>query len=408
LSFTDQHLVFNFWLYAVLVAILIVLTLVRTRFFFTVFLRAASELHSRMFKGVLYAPMRFFESQPSGRVLNRFAKDQGIVDDIFPNTIMDFFSCLFQTFGYVILILIINPWPILVIIPIVPLFINLRSDFIAAARELKRMDALTRSPIYAFFSSTLAGLITVRGFRQQDAMMRVFLDSVAANTKSYLGFVYVNRWFGYRLDCFSSLVVLATSFSSVILRDVALKSTSTGYGVSLSPALVGLSLTYCLGLTALFQWMIRQSAEVENQLTSVERIHEYGEIVPEGVRRNLTDPPPADWPSQGQITLENVCMRYREGLDLVLNDLNVNIQPRDKIGICGRTGAGKSSLLSMLFRLVEPCGGRVLIDGRDTQSVGLYDLRSKLSIIPQEPVIFSGTIRYGVYFQYLMFINCLN
>jgi ABC-type multidrug transport system fused ATPase/permease subunit len=197
------------------------------------------------------------------------------------------------------------------------------------------------------------------------------------------------------------LIVLATSFSAVILRQVSLSlgSGDAGYGRSLTPSLVGLSLSYSLQLCALFQWCIRQSAEVENQLTSVERIHEYGLIPAEGRRSNDSaehPPPPADWPQQGEIVFENVQMRYRENLPLVLNGLEVAVQPQDKIGICGRTGAGKSSLLSLLFRLVEPCGGRVLIDGVDTQSLGLLDLRSKLSIIPQEPVIFSGTLRYNL------------
>jgi ABC-type multidrug transport system fused ATPase/permease subunit len=350
-----------------------------------------------MFKGVLYAPMRFFESQPVGRVLNRFAKDQSTIDDLFPATLFDFLQCATMTLGSLAIIAVANPWPLLILLLAVPTFLWIRRRFVAASREIKRLEAMTRSPVYSLFSQSLSGLITIRAFDMPAAFSVKFSRTFDVNNRALMGFIFCNRWFGYRLDLICVGVIFATSFSTVLVRSVASAGSSSGgtYGATLTPAQVGLSLCYALQVTGLFQWCVRQSAEVENQLTSVERICEYGAIKPEGLRRSA-NPPPADWPSKGAIEFNGTQLRYRENLDLVLRDLTVSIAPQHKVGVCGRTGAGKSSLLTTLFRLVEPCGGTIHIDGVDIASLGLAELRSKMAIIPQEPVIFSGTLRYNL------------
>eukprot|EP00455_Lapot_gusevi_P053824 TRINITY_DN848_c0_g1_i5.p1 TRINITY_DN848_c0_g1~~TRINITY_DN848_c0_g1_i5.p1 ORF type:complete len:1312 (-),score=307.44 TRINITY_DN848_c0_g1_i5:62-3997(-) len=384
LSSTDQSQAASYYIYAIIVGLLILLSLGRTLFFFSVAVKAAAFLHDRMFRGVLYSPMRFFEANPTGRILNRFSKDQSITDELFPMTIYDVMQCTFMVCGTLVVIGVSNPYALLSTIPVIPAFLFIRRKFLLASREVKRIDAMTRSPIYALFSSTLNGLMTVRAFGVQEVFAHKFLTVMDANTRAFHAFQYINRWFGFRLDMISCCVTLATCYAAVAVRN------------SISPSVAGLSLTYALQITSIFQWGVRQSAEAENQLTSVERLQEYGDLPPEGDRVIEGKRPPPEWPQKGEIVFDNVQMRYREGLDLVLKGVDAHIKPSEKIGVCGRTGAGKSSLFGVLFRLTQPCGGRIVIDGINTLEIGLSDLRSKLSIIPQEPVIFSGTLRYNL------------
>ena len=295
------------------------------------------------------------------------------------------------------------PYILAVVAPFVPLFLWLRKHYLTTSREVKRLDAVSRSPIYAYFSSTLSGLSTVRAFRVTDDFARSFAAKIDYNTFSVVTFYTTTRWFGVRLDSICTLIVLATGLLIVGLRN------------SISAAEAGFALTYSLLLTSLFQWGVRQSAEVENQMTSAERIIQYGDLPPEGVfypptRRGQAAVVPAEpsdpsqsiiepeerWPRQGSLAFSQYCMRYRDGLPLVLKGLTFEVRPREKIGVCGTTGAGKSSLFAAIFRLVEGASGSITIDGVDTSRLPLHTLRSALSIIPQSPVIFSNTLRYNL------------
>ena len=297
----------------------------------------------------------------------------------------------------------VAPYILAVVAPFIPVFVWLRKHYLTTSREVKRLDAVSRSPIYAFFSSTLSGLSTVRAFRVTDDFARSFAAKIDYNTCSVFTFYTTTRWFGVRLDSICTLLVLATGLLMVGLRD------------SISAAEAGFALTYSLLLTSLFQWGVRQSAEVENQMTSAERIIQYGDLPPEGIfyppaRRGQAAVVPAEasapsqsliepeegWPRQGRLAFNEYCMRYREGLPLVLKGLTFEVHPREKIGVCGTTGAGKSSLFAAVFRLVDGAAGSITIDGVDTSRLPLYTLRSALSIIPQSPVIFSNTLRYNL------------
>jgi ABC-type multidrug transport system fused ATPase/permease subunit len=236
----------------------------------------------------------------------------------------------------------------------------------------------------AFFSSTLDGLTTLRAFNMQSHFMNAFMKKLDYNNRAWYSYLYLSRWIGFRLDFVSSLMVLTATLGAV-----GVKSTSNS-------GLIAFALFYVLRLTSLFQWAVRQSAEAENFMTSLERIYTYSTLPDEGIRIQNSNRPSKDWPSRGEIKVIDLKLRYRSDLDLVLNGLNLNILPSEKIGVCGRTGAGKSSLFSAFFRLVNAESGSIEIDGIDISTIGLDDLRAKLSIIPQDPVIFSGTIRYNL------------
>jgi ATP-binding cassette subfamily C (CFTR/MRP) protein 1 len=328
----------------------------------------------------------------------------------------------------------------------VPLFHWVRTSYLNCSREVKRIEAISRSPVYALFSSTLHGLQIVRAYKVGNQIFDRFTEALDNNTRPLFAFFTMGRWLGFRLDfvwyvCACDGAMYGCSHpnppphglalfvcSAMVVSVTALLA--VGFSDSVGPSAVGFALTYALQLTALLQWAVRQSAEVENCMTSVERIASYSALPPEGPEIIPSRRPPANWyftcftlrlsarlhtlvlifhlalvvwcavlcvrPDKGEIVFDDYQMRYRPGLDLVLKGVNVTIRPGEKVGVCGRTGAGKSSLLQSLFRLVEPAAGRILIDGIDIASIGLADLRSKLAIIPQNPVLFSGTLRYNL------------
>jgi ABC-type multidrug transport system fused ATPase/permease subunit len=370
--------------YAALTGTIIVFALLRAVLFFRLVMSCAYSLHNGMFTGVLYAPMQFFESNPVGRILNRFTKDQSIVDELMPGVFFECVQSVLMVLGALLVVIVVNVYTLIAMVPVCLLFAWVRVQYLASSREIKRLDAVSRSPVYALFSSTLSGLVTVRGFKMSEMVSRDFMSKVDANTRAYLGYLVVVRWLGIRLDIVSLAVVYSTGLFAVFASD------------SVSAGQVAFSLTYATSLTALLQWAVRQSAELENQMTSVERILAYSRLPPEGERHIPDSLPDPSWPSEGAVEIRSLKLRYRPELDLVLKGLSVSIPPRCKVGVCGRTGAGKSSLFATFFRLVEPCEGTIVIDGVDTRRIGLSDLRSKLAIIPQNPVIYSGSLKYNL------------
>jgi ABC-type multidrug transport system fused ATPase/permease subunit len=279
-----------------------------------------------------------------------------------------------------------NPWVLLIMIPLIPLFIWLRKYYLRTSRAVKRIESVTRSPIYALFSSSLSGLMTIRAFNMENDFVNLFIEKINTNTRAFFVFSCSGRWFGLRLDLMTCCLTFLTAILSVALRN------------SMDASSVGLGLTYCINLTALFQWAVRQSAETENFMTSAERIDEYSHIPPEeGFYKDEIEPP-VNWPMEGRIEFENYKLRYRSELEPVLKGINLKINPRNKIGIIGRTGAGKSSVFQALFRLTDKStiDGKLFIDGIDINKISLKNLRSILNIIPQSPVLFSNTLRYNL------------
>ena len=383
-SVEDQSHRINHIVYAAFGGGALLLSLIRSQMFFRMMLRAAVRLHNGMFKGVLYSPMRFFESNPVGRVLNRFTKDQSALDEFLPMSLWDVVQLGILLTSIIVVVALTNPYALMSLLVILPVFYYVRKRYVASSREIKRLDGITKSPVLAFFSSTLDGIATVRAYGMEEQFMKNFIQKIDRNNRVWFSHLYLSRWIGFRLDISSALMVFASALAAALTRS------------SVNASTVAFSLLYVLRLTAFFQWFVRQSAEAENYMTSLERIHTYSELPSEGELVIESNRPASEWPQAGEIEVSNFQMRYRPELPLVLKGLEFKINAGEKVGVCGRTGAGKSSLFSAFYRLVNKDSGSIIVDGVDINSIGLDDLRSKLSIIPQEPVIFSGTLRYNL------------
>nr|XP_023023834.1 probable multidrug resistance-associated protein lethal(2)03659 isoform X1 [Leptinotarsa decemlineata]XP_023023843.1 probable multidrug resistance-associated protein lethal(2)03659 isoform X1 [Leptinotarsa decemlineata] len=365
-------------IYSCLVAAVMVVTITRSISFFRYCMAASTRLHNSMFSKIVYSTMRFFNTNPSGRILNRFSKDIGAIDETLPLTIVDTLGIGLSVTGITVVITTVNPWTLIPSVIILTIFYHIRKAFLASSRNIKRVEAITRSPMYTHLTASLQGVTTIRAFGAENILTKEFDNFQDAYTSAYFMFLTANRGFGFWLDMHCVLYV-----GLVLISILFIQSESFGGNV-------GLSLTQAMGLSGMFQWGMRQWSELENQMTSVERVQEYADIIPE--QDTNTKEPPICWPEAGSIKFLNVFLRYSKEDPPVLKNLVFEIKPREKIGIVGRTGAGKSSLIQALFRLTD-IEGSILIDGVDTKTVSLKVLRSKISIIPQEPVLFSGTLR---------------
>ncbi|CAL8092157.1 unnamed protein product [Calicophoron daubneyi] len=373
---------FNLMVYGVLSALLIVISSGRSIVFFGVLLNSSKRLHDLMLKACLHTRLRFFEINPSGRILNRFAKDIVQLDDYLPTVIHDFMQTFFLVLNIATVTVIASYWMIIPTVPLLITFYVVCRYYLFTSRELKRMEANARSPMYGWVSVSVQGLPCIRAARSEDYEIRSYEQLVDKHTGVFYMNIAAVRWLSVRLDLVCALFVTMVVCGCLILAAYS----------SLPGANVGLMITYASGLLDLFQYCLRQSAEVENQMVSVERTVEYIDLEPE-----ITKPPvydvPNEWPSQGEVDFNGVWLRYHESAPWALKDIQLQIDPGMKVGIVGRTGAGKSSLISAIFRLVEFEIGEIIIDGIDIARLNLQQLRRRISIIPQDPIMFSGTIR---------------
>ncbi|KAH9796194.1 ABC transporter C family member 2 [Citrus sinensis] len=324
-------------------------------------LRAAKRLHDSMLNSILRAPMLFFHTNPIGRVINRFSRDLGIVSTI-------------------------SLWAIM---PLLILFYAAYLYYQSTAREVKRLDSITRSPVYAQFGEALNGLSTIRAFKAYDRMAKINGKSMDNNIRFTLANTSSNRWLTIRLETLGGIMIWLIATFAVMQNgraenQVAFAST------------MGLLLSYTLNITNLLSGVLRQASRAENSLNAVERVGTYIDLPSEAPGMVESNRPPPAWPSSGSIKFEDVVLRYRPELPPVLHGLSFTVSPSEKVGIVGRTGAGKSSMLNALFRIVELERGEISIDGCDVSKFGLTDLRKVLSIIPQSPVLFSGTVRFNL------------
>ncbi|XP_035600972.2 ATP-binding cassette sub-family C member 4-like [Oncorhynchus keta] len=375
----ELNLDFYLSIYAGLTGATLIFGFARSLLMFNVLVKAAQSLHNRMFNSILRTPVRFFDINPIGRVLNRFSKDIGQLDAALPWTFVDFIQIFLQIIGVVAVAASVIPWILIPLVPLVIVFLFLRRYFLQTSRDVKRLESTTRSPVFSHLSSSLQGLWTIRAFRAEERFQNTFDTYQDLHSESWFLFLVTSRWFAVRLDGMCAVFVTITAFGCLLLRD------------QVEAGSVGLALSYAVTLMGMFQWGVRQSAEVENMMTSVERVVEYTELESEAPWETQKRPPP-EWPSQGLITFDRVSFSYSSDGPVVLKDMKAMFRPKEKVGIVGRTGAGKSSLVSALFRLAEP-EGRIYIDGVLTSEIGLHDLRQKMSIIPQDPVLFTGTMR---------------
>ena len=347
-------------------------------------IEASRKLHERMAYAIFRSPMSFFETTPSGRILNRFSSDIYRVDEVLSRTFNMLFVNSARAFYTLILIAASTPVFVALIVPLAAIYLYIQRYYLRTSRELKRLDSISRSPIYAHFQESLGGITTIRAYRQQGRFALENEWRVDANLRAYFPSIHANRWLAIRLEFIGSFIILAAASFAII-------SVATGSG--LSAGLVGLAMSYALQITTSLNWIVRQTVEIETNIVSVERVLEYARLPSEAPDIISKHRPKISWPGQGAVDFHNYSARYRPGLDLVLKNINIHIKSHEKIGVVGRTGAGKSSLTLALFRIIEPDSGNISIDDLNTSTVGLFDLRGRLAIIPQDAALFEGTIR---------------
>uniref|UniRef100_A0A6I8RP40 ATP binding cassette subfamily C member 3 n=1 Tax=Xenopus tropicalis TaxID=8364 RepID=A0A6I8RP40_XENTR len=345
---------------------------------------AARKLHSALLDNKMHTPQSFYDTTPIGRIINRFSKDIYVIDEVIPGTILMFLATFFTSLSTMIVIVASTPLFAVVIIPLAIAYIFVQRFYVATSRQLKRLESVSRSPIYSHFSETITGASIIRAYGRQNSFIVLSDNKVDENQKSYYPGIVSNRWLGVRVEFVGNCVVLFAALFAVLGRE------------HLSPGLVGLSVSYALQVTMSLNWMVRMTSDLETNIVAVERVKEYAENETEAPWHIEDTKPPEDWPSKGEVELSNYSVRYRAGLDLVLKNLNLKVNGGEKVGIVGRTGAGKSSMTLCLFRILEPAEGIVKIDNVNISEIGLQDLRSRLTIIPQDPVLFSGTLRMNL------------
>ena len=445
--------------YAALIAISTALLLLRSAVMSLLTTRASKSLHTSMLESITRVPQSFIDTTPSGRIQTRFSKDTDLIDTQLPNVVQDVVSCGAAVGGTVALIVVVLPVSIVPLIAVCFLYATVQRYYRPASVTLKRLESVTRSPIYGWFNETVNGLLTIRAFCHQGAVDRTYDEAMwrlDVNTRMWTYAFSVHRWMGIRLELIGALVIFITSFLSVALSDW------------LGVARVGLLVTTSMTLNASLHWFVRQTTELEVQMNACERINEYATLQgeestsrviageearlqtalplvtnghamrPDKKQKTRTrtdgkymtvndedasdidesDQPPSpvksvtnghshhsvsdmivpsqEWPETGRIDLIDLSIAYRKQTPNVLHGITATFRGGEKIGIVGRTASGKSSLSLAIFRLMEATNGRILIDGIDIASVPLYILRSRLSIVPQDSLLFNGTLRFNL------------
>ncbi|GMC33847.1 unnamed protein product [Saccharomyces cerevisiae] len=343
---------------------------------------ASKWLNLRAVKRILHTPMSYIDTTPLGRILNRFTKDTDSLDNELTESLRLMTSQFANIVGVCVMCIVYLPWFAIAIPFLLVIFVLIADHYQSSGREIKRLEAVQRSFVYNNLNEVLGGMDTIKAYRSQERFLAKsdFLIN-KMNEAGYL-VVVLQRWVGIFLD------MVAIAFALIITLLCVTRA------FPISAASVGVLLTYVLQLPGLLNTILRAMTQTENDMNSAERLVTYATELPlEASYRKPEMTPPESWPSMGEIIFENVDFAYRPGLPIVLKNLNLNIKSGEKIGICGRTGAGKSTIMSALYRLNELTAGKILIDNVDISQLGLFDLRRKLAIIPQDPVLFRGTIR---------------
>uniref|UniRef100_A0A7N8X5W2 ATP-binding cassette, sub-family C (CFTR/MRP), member 10 n=1 Tax=Mastacembelus armatus TaxID=205130 RepID=A0A7N8X5W2_9TELE len=379
---TNSDVRFYLTVYGSIAAANTVFTALRAFLFAYGAICAATTIHNRLLDRVLKATVTFFDTTPLGRILNRFSSDLYSVDDSLPFILNILLANVFGLLGMLVVISYGLPWVLVPLLPLALLYQRTQHFYRHTSRELKRLCSLTLSPIYSHFSETLTGLGTIRASGGSARFEEESAKRLEQNQRCQFLSNAAMQWLDIRLQLIGVAVVTGLGVIAVVQHQFN----------SVDPGLVGLSLSYALSITTLLSGLIFSFTQTEMQLVSVERTEEYSTGLPTEPQHQNMQLPPA-WPEQGWLEFRSVVLAYRDGLPNALDGVSLVVRAGEKVGIVGRTGSGKSTLFLALFRMVELSQGRILLDGMDISTVGLAQLRSRLAIIPQDPFLFSGTIR---------------
>jgi ABC-type multidrug transport system fused ATPase/permease subunit len=347
-------------------------------------IRAGKNMHAKMLRSVLDSPVRFFDSTPVGRILQRFSRDIESVDVYLQWSFSMAVGCALQVLVSVVLILSVMPVMAVVILPVMALYYGLQRNYRRPAREAKRFDSVARSPRYAHFKESLQGLVVIRGFHKSTWFLETFYQKLAHSHRMFYSHYMLNRWFSSRISLVGGIISTATTVGIAL---------SAYYG-KMNAGTAGLVTIYALSFWGFLNWGVRIFADIESRMTSIERLKFFAHLPSEqSVLKAPREPLRQLWPERGEIKVKNLQIRYASHLPLVLKGVSFEVKPGTRVGIIGRTGSGKSTLFQSLFRFIEAEAGSIEIDGVDIASVPLQKLRRSLAIIPQDPVLFMGTIR---------------
>ena len=345
---------------------------------------SARHFHDGMYASVMRSPLQWFELIPTGRLLNLFSRDVNVIDEILPRVVHSAIRTGTVVAGVLVIVSYSVPPFLFAVVPLAIGYRMILKYYLATSRELKRLDSISKTPIFQYFSETLGGLSSIRAFGQESRFIATSEARVDRNQQCYFPSVSCNRWLAIRIEFVGSIIILIASMLAVAIK------TKNG---NMDAGLLGLMMSQTLNTTQALNWVVRSVSEVEQNIVSVERVISYSDLTPEAPYEIPENRPPAGWPKKGEVELQNYSTRYRAELGMVLKKLNMRIQAGERIGVVGRTGAGKSSLALALFRIIEAAEGAIIIDGVDTSKIGLKDLRRSISIIPQDANIWEGTLR---------------
>uniref|UniRef100_A0AAY4CD59 ATP-binding cassette, sub-family C (CFTR/MRP), member 8b n=1 Tax=Denticeps clupeoides TaxID=299321 RepID=A0AAY4CD59_9TELE len=350
-------------------------------------LHVATQLHHSLLNIIVLAPMRLFETTPVGNILNRFSADTNTVDQHIPATLECLSRSTLLCVSALGVIAYVTPVFLITLVPLLITCYFIQKYFRVASRDLQQLEDSTQIPLLSHYSETVEGLTTIRAFRYEAKFKKKLLEYTDANNIASLFLTAANRWLEVRMEYIGACVVLIAAVASI----------SSSLYRQLSAGQVGLGLTYALMVSNYLNWMVRNLADMEVQLGCVKRISSLLQTEPEHYNGSITPAQvPARWPQHGEIQIKNLSVRYDSSLKPVLKKVNAHIRPGQKVGICGRTGSGKSSFSLALFRMVDAFEGEIIVDGIDIAELPLETLRSRFSIILQDPVMFSGTIRFNL------------
>lgn len=371
---------FYIGVYAAITVVGLVITTVRWYILYMGSIHASTVLYKKLLETVLFANIRFHDTVSRGRLLNRFGKDfEGIDSNLSDNFGRSAVNGLSVITTFITLSIVGGPQFFLIILVISALYWNISKIYGQTSRDMRRLDSVTRSPLYSIYGETISGVTIIRAFGASSKFLRDMLKCVDTNTNPYYWMWGVNRWLSIRFNLLSAVIVGLTAFVSIL-------------SPTIDAALAGFILAFASTVTNDILFMVRRFVSLEQSMVALERVKEYSDLEVEPPE--FVEPrPPASWPSDGEIECEDLVIRYAPELPDVLHNLNFSVKPGEKVGILGRTGSGKSTLALSFFRFVEATEGRIVIDGVDISKIGLTDLRSKLTIIPQDPTILSGTLR---------------